>query len=374
MQTNKRGFAFFSLICSALMLICTLAFALPGADAASAFIDRVYAVFRPQQDAGSVVGLNAPDAEPTAPRQDIVAAPLEEPDPAAPPSADDAETPADILQKQREYLAEYSGKTPAGTVTERFFEYDAATDVVGNVAVRNCTETQRPDFETLLNHGADLCVPDKAQPTVLIFHTHTTEGYLPADTGAFYNGYATRSSDPAESVVRVGEELCAVLRQCGVGCIHDTTVYDGTYDGAYARSRAGVQKLLEENPTVQIVLDVHRDAIRLTDTQACKPTAVIGGKKAAQIMVITGVQEGSVTDFPGWQANLRFALCLQQKAQDLYEGLMKPIYFCPRRYNMDLTPCSLLLEFGSDTNTLEEAVYSARLLGRALAELIDENA
>jgi len=90
-------------------------------------------------------------------------------------------------------------------------------------------------------------------------------------------------------------------------------------------------------------------------------------------MIITGAEEGLVTDFPDWEENLTFALKLQKYAQDDYEGLMKPVYFCQRKYNMDVVPYSLLLEVGTDANTLEEAVYSAHLLGESLSRLIKEN-
>ena len=90
-------------------------------------------------------------------------------------------------------------------------------------------------------------------------------------------------------------------------------------------------------------------------------------------MIITGAEEGSVTDFPDWSENLTFAVTLQNKVEENYKGLMRPIFFCQRKYNMNVTPCSLLLEMGTDANTLDEAVYSGRLIGDALAELLEEN-
>jgi len=279
-------------------------------------------------------------------------------------------TPEDILEYEREYLDEYSGKTAAGMVTEKFFVTDAATFISGNVAIRNCTE-QSPDFETIICEGVELGTEDSSQPAVLIFHTHTTEAYLPSFNGSYYEGFKTRSLDPLKSVVRVGEAICSALEEKGVKCIHDVNVYDSAYNGAYSRSREGILKLLEEYPSIKIVLDIHRDAVYSSGAVAIKPTAVINGKKAAQIMIITGAEEGRITDFPDWKKNLSFALCLQKAVQDKYEGLMKPIYFCERKYNMDVSPCSLLLEFGSDTNTLEEAVYSGALFGDALADMIN---
>ncbi len=322
----------------------------------------------PQNEKGEATAQENPAAAESAPAAET-AAPAETPEKAAA-----WQPPEDIAAMAQAFLTEAQSKKSRGSVKERFFVNDGATFVSGGVAVRSAAEEHAPDFEALLNEGTDLIIDDISAPQVLVFHTHTTESYLPAFTGAFYEAAATRSKDPARNMVRVGDEICGALREKGIGCIHDTSIYDDTYEGAYARSREAVKRLLAENPTVQIVLDVHRDAVYETDTLALKPTAVIGGRKAAQIMIITGVQEGPVTDFPEWEKNLRFALALQKQAQTQYEGLMKPVFFCRRRYNMDLTPFSLLLEFGSDTNTLEEAVYSGRLMGSALAEYVLQHA
>lgn len=283
-------------------------------------------------------------------------------------------TPADILRMQNEFIASYSEEDVAGAVTETFFVNNGATDVIGNIAVKNTTAALSPDFRELLERRAELRVEDPSAPVVLIFHTHTTESYLQVDDGSFYSGYETRSRDPAENMVRVGDAICEELQANGIGFIHDTTVYDESYNGAYARSREGVLKYLEQYPSIKIVLDVHRDAIYSSDTEHLKPAAEIDGRKAAQIMIITGAQDSGIADFPDWEYNLRFALELQKTAQDRHEGLMKPIYFCPRKYNMDTARCSLLLEVGSDANTLEEAVYAAHLLGGVLSELIGNHA
>lgn len=277
---------------------------------------------------------------------------------------------SDLKAMQDSYIAAFAGKEPAGTVSEQFFVTNGATDVLGKIAIKNATSTKKPDFEALLNAGAPLKKADFSSPTVLIFHTHTTESYLQVDDGVFYDGYQTRSADPGRNMVRVGDEICAVLEQNGIGVIHDTNVYDEAYDGAYARSRKTVLEYLEKYPTIQIVLDVHRDAIYYSDTCRCKPTAVINGEKAAQVMIITGAEEGQITDFPNWEGNLKFALALQKTAQEKFEGLMKPVYFCQRKYNMDASECSLLLEIGSDANTLEEACRSAHMIGETLAQMI----
>lgn len=282
-------------------------------------------------------------------------------------------TPADILEMQEEYISVFSSLEAKGSVTQEFASSKSATDVIGNVAIRNCTAEQKPDFEALLQKETLIREPQDGEPLVLIYHTHTTESYLCVDDGVFYDSFETRSRDSSKNMVRIGDEICKVLEANSIGYIHDTKIYDESYNGAYSRSRVSVLEYLEKYPSIQIVLDVHRDAVYYSDTKRAKFVAEIDGRKAAQIMIITGAEEGLVTDFPDWEENLTFALKLQKYVQTDFEGLMKPIYFCQRKYNMDVVPYSVLLEFGTDANTLEEAVYSACLFAESLSELIKEN-
>ena len=96
---------------------------------------------------------------------------------------------------------------------------------------------------------------------------------------------------------------------------------------------------------------------------------MVSSSPVPSVMIIAGTEENGV-EYPHWETNLKFALALQKTAQAKYMGLMKPVFFCPRRYNMDVTENSLLLEFGTEVNTLEEAVYSARLMGDVLADVV----
>lgn len=173
-------------------------------------------------------------------------------------------------------------------------------------------------------------------------------------------------------MVRVGDAIAEQLENAGYGVIHDTNIYDSSYNGAYDRSRKSVEKYLKEYPSIQITLDVHRDAIHYDSGTKCKPTAEINGKKAAQVMIISGCEGEGVENFPNWKKNLAFAVSLQANVEERFEGLMRPIFFCHRKYNMDVTKASLLLEFGTDANTLEEAVYSGALVGKALSDMLDK--
>lgn len=259
-----------------------------------------------------------------------------------------------------------------GDISEYKFVNDGVTDKFGSVRVKNVNETAI-DIEKKLSEKIDLSV-DKEKPAVLIFHTHTTETYQILDRGFYEEGFMTRTNDASKNMVRVGKAICEQIEKAGYKVIHDAEIHDSTYSGAYSHSRKSVEEYLKEYPSIQIVLDIHRDAIQRTDGTKVKPTAVINGKKAAQVMIISGCQEegNGVENLPDWQYNLTFAVHLQNKLEQLFEGITRPLYFCPRSYNMNLTHCSLLVEVGSDSNTLDEAVYTGKCIGVAVSEILKE--
>lgn len=260
-----------------------------------------------------------------------------------------------------------------GKIAEYTYTKKNATDVFENISVNNKTAEHKIDIPAELKKEPDLKIEDKTKPVVLIYHTHTTEGYQALDKGQYSSAFPTRSRDEKQNMIRVGDEIEAQLKKAGIGVIHDRNIYDTKYSGAYYRSEAQIDKYMKEYPSLQVLLDIHRDAIKNPKTGVMtKPTAVIGGKKAAQIMIVSGCEDGGVAGFPDWEYNLRFALRLQKECEDKYPGLTRPLFFCSRQYNMHKSRCSLLIEMGSDANTLDEAAYSGRLLGDVLASLLEK--
>lgn len=259
-----------------------------------------------------------------------------------------------------------------GDIYEYTFTDDGATDSFGKVNVKNTNKTQI-DIEEKLKEKLELKV-NKKEPAVLIYHTHTTETYQLLDRDFYAQGFLSRSNDEARNMVRVGKAIATEIEKQGYKVIHVTDVYDNPYTGAYSRSREAVEAYLKKYPSIQITLDVHRDAIQNDNGVKTKPVATINGKKAAQIMLVSGCQEegNGVTDLPEWEKNLAFALKLQNNMETAFEGLTRPVFFCDRSYNMGLTPCSLLVEVGTDANTLDEAVYSGKMVGTALAQILKE--
>lgn len=305
--------------------------------------------------------------------QESVSVPIEsrvQADTAVPKTASDTDTPTDILSMMQEAKTVFATAQKGGNIVEKQYDAANATDTYENITVRNTTPTHTVDIKSAVEKRATLSVSDKIAPTVLIFHTHTTESYEMLDYGWYTTDYITRSNSPDRNMVRVGTAICAELRDMGIGVVHDTEIHDAKYTGAYDRSRESIEKIMAENPSIQVVIDVHRDAIKQSDGTRIKPTAEINGKKAAQIMIITGCEDGKVSEFPRWEENLTFALQLQKCAETKYPGLMRPVLFSARKYNMNVTPCSVLLEMGSDSNTLEEAEYAGHLIGKALGDLI----
>ena len=283
------------------------------------------------------------------------------------------EIPSDVKALMKEAEKKYSKKNALGKTSEEAYQGGGTIISCGDVQIQSKIprDFYSPDIKSLLNEGADLKIKDKSKPTILIYHSHTTEAYALIDSG-YYISSDSRSKDNSRNVVRVGDELAEYLKKAGFNVIHDTKIHDTDYNSSYDSSRKTVEYYLEKYPSIEITIDLHRDDITYSNKTKVKPTAKVNGKKAARMMIISGCEWGRVKHFPDWEYNLRFDLAVQQKACELYPGLMRPILFSERKYNMYETHNSFLLEIGTDANTLDEACYSARLFGKALGDLLNE--
>lgn len=289
-------------------------------------------------------------------------------------SDDLTETPSDILKLMEEEEKVIGSQTKKGSTSEESYTGGGTIVTYNNVQIQNKipSDFYSLNIEELLNRKADLKISDPSKPTVLIYHSHSTESYNLLDVGYYTESSGSKTKDIARNMVRVGDDICKILEARGIGVIHDREIHDSSYNEAYSSSRKSVAQYLEEYPTIEITIDVHRDSITYKDGTKVKPTEVVNGKKAAKMMIISGCEYGSVENFPDWESNLRFSCAVTDKLNSMYPQLMRPILFSERKYNMDLTKNSFLLEIGTDANTLEEACYSGRLFADALADLILE--
>lgn len=250
--------------------------------------------------------------------------------------------------------------------------FGASGDKFENIFINNKTNVNL-DVASVLNQKPDIPVNKNTLPQVLVVHTHTSEAYMDKDQGFYYQNFHARTTDPRFNVVQVGNAICKSLEDSGIKTIHDTTIHDTpTFTGSYKRSEETIRKNLEKYPSISVVLDIHRDTIENKERRKIKPTFSFNGRKAAQVMIIAGCDEDGSLKYPDWQCNLKLALKLHKKLETMYPGITRSLLFKHARYNMHLTHGSMLIEVGSDANTLNEAVISGALVGKALGNLLKE--
>ena len=259
-------------------------------------------------------------------------------------------------------------KDGGGAVSEE--QVSGGVEIVPMVRVKNNSGVEW-GFAALLSKGMPLSVTPSDAPQVLIVHTHTTECYMSYYAGYYNADDATRTTDTTQSVAAVGKVLAEELEKAGIGVLHDTTLHDSPqYSGAYSRSEETIKAYLTQYPSICVVIDLHRDAMMYDDLTKVKPTATVDGQKAAQVMLVVGGTDTAELPNAYCEDNLRLGLQLQQTLEMAYPTLTRPLYVVDARYNQGLLAGSLLIEVGTDANTLSEALYSGRLVGRQLAALL----
>ncbi len=222
-------------------------------------------------------------------------------------------------------------------------------------------ELQKPFTASLAEEG----------PQILILHSHGSEAYTPAeDPGIVWSG-DHRTTDTRYNVVRMGDAMAEVFAQAGLSVLHDRTLYDyPNYAGAYDRSLEAIEAYLEKYPSIQFILDVHRDAIADGEGNQYKVVSQVEGEGTASQLTLVMGSDGSGLAHPGWMDNLRLAVAVQQNALEISPTLMRPILLRNSRYNQHAAPGSMLVEVGAAGNAPEEAELAARLFAQAMVETI----
>ena len=256
-------------------------------------------------------------------------------------------TGAGQTEKQEEYRWEFYETYDA--LLEEFYAVDATTAA----------------DETLLNLdallGKDLSVEkrDDDAPQILIYHTHSQEGFADSVPG-----------DASTTILGVGEFLAELLRdQYGYNVMHHMGQYDvENRDYAYSESLPAMEELLAENPSIEVVIDLHRDAV----AEGTRLVTEIEGRPTARFMFFNGLsrlkKHGDIDYLPNENLadNLAFSFQMQVLCNEYYPGLTRKIYLKGYRYNMHLKPRYLLVEMGAQTNTYEECYNACIPLARML--------
>ena len=230
--------------------------------------------------------------------------------------------------------------------------------------VHSSTTAKREEMDAAVLTGMDLSMKkDPSVPQILIYHTHSQEAYADYATG---NKKAT--------VVELGSRLTALLEEKGYQVLHDTTSYDmaaGKLDRNHAYNYAldGIMGILQKYPSIQVVLDLHRDGVK----ESLHMVRTVNGKATAPIMFFNGMSqtpEGEIEYLknPYKTENLAFSLQMQLLAEEEYPDLTRKIFLKGLRYNLHVRPRSALIEVGAQTNTLEEALNAME----PLADLLDQ--
>ncbi len=203
---------------------------------------------------------------------------------------------------------------------------------------------------------------------VLIMHTHGSEAYTPDPFNNYTPTDTDRTTDTNYNVVRVGDEIAAILEDRGIKTVHSRTLHDSpAYNGSYNRALDDITAYVKEYPSIKVVIDVHRDAMVTQNGTKYKTVAEVGGETTAQLMFVCGTDGGGLVH-DNWRQNLSFQMKLQDRLNTAYPGLMRPINIRDERFNQHVTPGSMLLEVGTSGNSLPEALSSARLFANALAD------
>ncbi|MBD5460539.1 MAG: stage II sporulation protein P [Lachnospiraceae bacterium] len=195
-------------------------------------------------------------------------------------------------------------------------------------------------------------------PQILIYHTHSLEGFSDSVPG-----------DRSQTIVGVGDRLTQILtEEYGYGVLHHTEEYDTVRDDAYAKSLPALQQILEEYPSIQVVIDLHRDA----GIDGTRRVIDLDGRPTATFMLFNGLSRTRKTgdiDYlknPNLDFNLAFSFQMQVIAGEYYPGLTRRIYLKAYRYNMHLMPRTLLIELGDSNNTVEEVMNTCDPLAHIL--------
>ena len=237
---------------------------------------------------------------------------------------------------------------------------ETSTHQYGTVRIKN---------SSIYDLTTEMMTPDKTlsnKNSILIYHTHTCECYTPSEMFSFTMTGNYRTTDEDYNMVRVGKELNKYLTEKGFSVTHSKTCHDyPSYSGSYDRSLQTANDLIYET-NAELIFDLHRDAVG--DGNTYGPTVKVNGESVAQLMFVIGT-DGGGSEHPNWVNNLKIAIQIQEKANEMYPGLFRPIILRNSRYNQHIATGAAIIEVGATANTLEESLLSMQCLANVLEEL-----
>ena len=270
--------------------------------------------------------------------------------------------PSDVLNGELEMVLQTEDLTTHQMYD--FAQYSDVTQLIKDFYVIDAStspDSTLLDIDALTSYNSTID-KDAAGPQILIYHSHSQEGFadsIPGDTGT--------------TIVGAGEKLTRLLEEeYGFDVLHHTGVYDyPSRDEAYSNALPAIEQILEENPSIQVVIDLHRDAV----AEGTKLLTTIDGKDYARFMFFNGIcrsTSGPITylNNPYLQENLAFSFQAQVIAESYFPGITRKIYLKAWRYNMHFRPRNMLIELGAQTNTVEEIMNTTEILAFVINEVL----
>ena len=248
---------------------------------------------------------------------------------------------------------------------EQLKDYNFLVSRIYNVDGSTATSSEQLNTEKLLAY--DFHVDKKSEgPQILIYHTHSQETFVDSIPG-----------DESTSIVGMGSYLTSLLQQQGFKVIHHKEVFDmvdGVLDRnkAYTRAEPAIAKIIKENPSIQIVIDLHRDGVG----ENVHLVKEINGKPTAQMMFFNGLSysaKNGAIDYlknPYLENNLALTLQMKLAGDSLFPGFARKIYLKSLRFNLHLHPGAMLIEAGAQTNTVEEMRNGMEVLAQVLGNVL----
>lgn len=239
--------------------------------------------------------------------------------------------------------------------------YESGKVRVGTAVITNYSKKNLDLNE--LSKPSDIKITKNSK--FLIFHTHATESYTFSDNPSVVN---YRTTDKLYNMISVGNVLYNRLKTKGYECAHDMDLHDyPSYNGAYRSSLATVQEYMKKQK-YDFVIDVHRDA--LSSNLGFRPTANINGETAAKLMFVVGTDACGLSH-EEWMKNLKLALMIQNRADEMYPGLFREMNLSKSRYNQHISNGAFIIEVGATGNTLQEAQNAMKYLANVIDSFVD---
>lgn len=256
------------------------------------------------------------------------------------------------VKQEKKYIIDDTLLHDVSYVRREFFIEDKTTHIFDDML----------SYEKLMRYDASV-KQDNSLPQILIYHTHSQEGYIDSNP-----------QDAATTIMGVGEYLSEILKkQYGFNVIHHLGMYDvQSRDYAYSNAAKGLEKVLRENPSIEVMIDLHRDEVK----EGTRLVTSIDGKDMAKFMLFNGLcytkELGKLDNLPNAyiQENVATAFQMQLAAKEYYPGLTRKTYLKGYRYNLHYRPKSLLIELGAQTNTLEEAMNTCIPLADIISRVL----